>query len=291
MMRIPESEKRVTWIVSAATGMTLGLTALINALYLKAPLVLTVDELMFLALMVAIFPPAVVNLLDGRWRNAVDNAIPKFLRELSEAGRTGVTLTRAIELASKRKYGPLSGELKRIVAHLSWGLSLEEALKRFAERVNTRLARRTAILISEISRAGGEVQEILETVSRHINELQTVERERRSQIRPYITIVYIAFFIFLFVDIMLIKTFFSELEHMKGVMAEAGGMFLASALDVGKVEQVMFHITILEGFYGGLIAGKVGEGSIGAGLKHSLAMMAIGFLAFYLIVWKGIAPP
>jgi pilus assembly protein TadC len=54
-----------------------------------------------------------------RWRMSVDKNIPEFLRELSEAGRTGVTLTRALDLASKRRYGPLSSELKRVVSKLS----------------------------------------------------------------------------------------------------------------------------------------------------------------------------
>ena len=287
--RVTDTEKKLVWIVSAILGLMIGLTAVFNWLFIGIPLALKTDEILILALMVALLLPAIINVMDNRWRDTLDNAIPNFLRELSEAGRTGVTLTRALELASKRKYGPLSEELDKVVTQISWGLNLDEALERFADRVNTRLARRTASIITEIRRAGGDLKDILEMVSLHIGELQTIERERQSQLRMYVVIVYVAFFIFLFVDILLIKTFFTELGEMKTTMAESGGGgLLSTAMDIERIIQVMYHVTLLEGLFGGLIAGKMGEGKVGAGLKHSLILMVIGFLSFYFIVWGSI---
>jgi flagellar protein FlaJ len=173
---------------------------------------------------------------------------------------------------------------------MSWGVSLADALTKFADRVETRLARRTSFILAEIHRGGGDIREILETVSHHIGELQTIDRERQTQIKPYIAIVYVAFLIFLVIDILLIKTFFSEMESMKTLMMESGGSLLSAGIEVSKITQIMFHITMFEGFFGGLVAGKMGENYINAGLKHSLILMIIGFLTFYLIVWTSIIP-
>ncbi|MEM2965198.1 MAG: type II secretion system F family protein [Candidatus Bathyarchaeia archaeon] len=153
MMRVSRRDMKVVWAVSVMTGLSVAVTAVLNALILKMPLILETDQMIFMALILSIFPPAAVNYLDARWKMSVDKNIPEFLRELSEAGRTGITLTRAVDLASKRRYGPLSSELERVVAKLSWGGSLEEALKDFAERVDTRLAKRASILLSEIHRS------------------------------------------------------------------------------------------------------------------------------------------
>jgi len=231
---------------------------------------------------------AKVNYIDGRWRAEVDRRIPEFLIDLSEAGRTGVTLTRAMEMSSKKKYGPLSKEIERIVTLISWGRNLDEALKEFSERVDTRLARRTAILIMETNRSGGNVQVILETVSSHINELQTIEEERKAMIRPYIGIVYIAFFIFVFIDIMLVRTFFAQIEELQSLMAESGGLFFGQTVKLSQIQRIMFHLAVVEGLFGGLIAGKMGEGSMGDGLKHSLIMMVAGFIVFFFLVWHPI---
>jgi flagellar protein FlaJ len=43
-------------------------------------------------------------------------------------------------------------------------------------------------------------------------------------------------------------------------------------------------MAIMQGLFGGLIAGKMGEGALGAGLKHSLILIIIGFLMFYFIM-------
>jgi flagellar protein FlaJ len=219
-----------------------------------------------------------------RWRMSVDKNIPEFLRELSEAGRTGVTLTRALDLASKRRYGPLSSELKRVVSKLSWGANFEETLKSFADRVETRLARRTAILLTEVNRSGGDIREVLEVISKHMRELQTIEEERRSELRTYVGIVYVAFFIFLFIDYVLLKTFFARIEDMKTAVTEGGGMFSMQELDVKTVTSIMFHMSVIQGIFGGLVAGKMGEGALGAGMKHCLLMIVIAFLAFTFIM-------
>lgn len=284
-MRVPRKEKHFVWISSLLLGVLLEGTALLNYFVLNLPLILRPDDLIFLGMMIALFPPAAVNVLDARWRAAIDKKLPEFLIGLSEASSTGITLTRAIELAAKKKIEPLSSELQRVVTLISWGRSLEDALKEFADRIETRLARRTSILVSEISRSGGDIQEVLETVSKYINELHTLETERKSLIRPYIAIVYIAFFIFVFIDILLIRTFFGELKSIQLLMAQGGGLFLGGTMDLPVIEQVLSQLCILEGLFGGLVAGKMGEGSVGAGLKHSMILMASGFAAFFLLVW------
>ena len=286
MMRVSKRDKKLVIIIAIALGLTQVITLLTNEFFLKADLIFKTDQLIFLALILAIFPPAIINYLDMRWRSSVDKNIPEFLRELSEAGRTGVTLTRALDLASKRRYGPLSSELERVVNKLSWGGNFEESLKNFAERIETKLSKRTSILLTEINRSGGDIKDVLDTVSKHIRELQTIEDERKSQLRTYVAIVYIAFFIFIFIDYILLQTFFAKIESLKESLMEAGegGLFIMQELSYDSIKTIMFHMVIMQGLFGGLIAGKMGEGALGAGLKHSLILIIIGFLMFYFIM-------
>ncbi len=284
MMRVSKRDKKIVILIAAVLGLIQITTLLINEFMLKADLVFKTDQLIFLTLIIVLFPPAMINYVDMRWRLSVDKNIPEFLRELSEAGRTGVTLTRALDLASKRRYGPLSSELEKIVTKLSWGGNFEDSLKKFAERIETKLAKRTSILLTEINRSGGDIKDVLDTVSRHIRELQTIEDERRSQLRTYVAIVYIAFFIFIFIDYILLKTFFAKIESLKESLSDAGGLFLMKELSYEHIKTMMFHMAIMQGLFGGLIAGKMGEGALGAGLKHSLILIVIGFLIFLFII-------
>jgi flagellar protein FlaJ len=278
MKRINKREKKIIWAISLGIGVSLAVTAIVTNMFPNPSLIFTADQLFFMALVLSIFPPAMADYLDARWKISADKNIPEFLRELSEAGRTGLTLTRAVEQASKRRYGPLSSELERVVIKLSWGGNLEAALKDFSERVGTRLAKRVSVLLSEIHRAGGEIKDVLEIVSKYAGELQTIEEERRSQLKMYVLVIYIAFLIFLFVDVLLLKTFFARLESLKVMIKQVGGLFLVE--DLSSVRRLMLHICIIEGLFGGLVAGKMGEGAFGAGLKHSMILMIIGFMTF-----------
>ena len=284
MMRVSKRDKKLVIIISVALGLTQVITVIMNEFMFKADLIFKTDQLIFLSLIIALFPPAIINFVDMRWRLSIDKNIPEFLRELSEAGRTGVTLTRALDLASKRRYGPLSSELERIVTKLSWGGNFEDSLKKFAERIETKLAKRTSILLTEINRSGGDIKDVLDTISRHIRELQSIEDERRSQLQTYVGMVYIAFFIFIFIDYILLKTFFARIEALKESLSDVGGLFLMKELSYESIKTIMFHMSIMQGLFGGLIAGKMGEGALGAGLKHSLILIIIAFLMFYFIM-------
>jgi flagellar protein FlaJ len=284
MFRVSKRDKTIVLIVSTILFTVQIFTLIMNEIYFRAPLIFTPDQLLFLTMIVTIFPPAAVNYFDLRWRRSVDRNIPEFLRELSEAGRTGITLTRALELASKRRYGPLSSELERIVNKISWGESLEDSLKDFAERVGTRLAKRTSILLSEINRAGGDIRDVLDMVSKHIRELQVIEEERMSQLRIYVVIVYVAFFIFLFIDYVILETFLSKIELLRAGLKETGGVFAMAGIDLKSIKTVMFHMSVIQGLFGGLVAGKMGEGSLGAGLKHSAILMSISLIIFYYLM-------
>lgn len=287
MFRIDRKEKKLVWIVSSILGFAIAASAILVSFVLGADLGFPWDDFVILGLIVTIFPPAAVNFIDASWKNGIDKNIPKFLREVAEAGRSGLTLTRAIELSAQRKYGPLTKELQKLVAQMSWGVTLEKALEYFSQRADTLLGRRTAHLVGEVARAGGDVQEVLESVNKHITDLHQLERERKSSIRPYIAIVYVAVIIFLVTDILLIKTFFEEIAKLQELQKEVvSGALLQITLDVPTSTRVLFHTSIIQAFFGGLIAGKMGEGELGAGLKHALILMTISFLAFFLLVWR-----
>lgn len=131
----------------------------------------------------------------------------------------------------------------------------------------------------------------MEQVNKHIGELQSIDRERYASMRPYAAVVYIAFGVFLFTDVLLIRSFFTQIVQLQAkVMATSGGgggVFAgAGSVDVGFLKMVLFHAVIIQAFFGGLIAGKMSEGKLGAGLKHTLILLIIAFVTFYLFVWR-----
>jgi archaeal flagellar protein FlaJ len=290
MPKIEPNEKRLVAIVSGALGALIVIATFATLILFRGiTLPLQWDQLLVLGMIISLFPPAAVEYLDLKWQRGIDKNIPRLLREIAESGRTGLTLTRAIEVSSERDYGPLTPELKRLLAQLSWGASLEDAMHAFATRARTKLAQRTSTLIIEVARSGGDTQEIMEQVNRNIGELQGIDRERYAQMRPYAVVVYIAFGVFLFTDIMLIQTFFTQIINLQNSVLQTGGgggVFGGiGSVNIQLLKTILFHATIIEAIFGGLIAGKMSEGKLGAGLKHTVALLFITFMAFFLFVW------
>jgi len=114
----------------------------------------------FISIAVALFctGPAVASILESRRQKAIDDALPRLLRDIAEAQETGLTLIRALEESAKKAYGPITGELRKLVVQLSWGASFETAFEAFAKRIGTELADRTTILISEATKFGGDLK-------------------------------------------------------------------------------------------------------------------------------------
>jgi flagellar protein FlaJ len=234
------------------------------------------DELLFFAIIAAIFPPAALAYVDYRRRKAIDEQLPELFRTIVQAQQTGMNLPQAFQEAAKRDYGPLTSELRKMTQQISWGMSFEEALSALGKRVNTTLVQRTVPIIIEASRSGGHVDKVFDPMGKFIQTTLLLEKERRTQTRPYIAIIYITFFIFLFTIVMLFKSFFVSV----GQLPTLGTPFVAPE----EIRRMFFDMTMIQAFFGGLVAGKMGEGTVIAGLKHSLILMLCGYLALKLFM-------
>jgi flagellar protein FlaJ len=142
------------------------------------------------------------------------------------------------------------------------------------------LARRSAVLIVEASKAGGDIHQVMSLTSQYIHDTQSLEREKEALMKPYIVITYVAFLIFLATAIMLQNAFFAPLSKM----AVGAGPFGTMQVAISYEESAKFflHLGMVQAFFCGLVAGKMGEGSVIAGLKHSLLLMVMGYATMSL---------
>ena len=266
MPKIEKWEKKIAWIVSGLLGITIIVTAFITLWGI--PLF---DEYLLLAVVITVFPPAVLDYVDYRWKRSIDKYLPDLLRSIVQAQKIGMTLPQAIEDASKRRYGSLTKELKKMVAQMSWGVPFEEALESLGKRVDTTLIRRIVPIIIEASRSGGRVEKVFDPMEKFVQTTITFDKERKTQTRPYVAITYVAFFVFLFTIVMLFNSFFVR-------MSEVSTTEFAAIMTPKEARRVFFHMSAIQAFFGGLMAGNMGEGTVGAGLKHSVILLTCVYL-------------
>jgi flagellar protein FlaJ len=265
MPKIDDRLKKTTWIISIVLAV-----AIVSYGLIKFWSTNTFDDFVFFAIIVSVFPSAMLSYVDYKWRKAIDEHLPDLFRSIVQAQETGMTLPQAVEEASKRDYGPLTEELKRMAAQISWGMSFEESLLSLGKRVNTVLMQRTVPMIIEASQAGGQIEKVFDPMGKFIQTTLLFDKERRTQTRPYIAIIYVAFFVFLFTLVVLFRSFFLNVQGLS--------ILGAGTMPQNTTERMFFHMTYIQAFFGGLVAGKMGDGAIRVGLRHSLVLMLCGYI-------------
>jgi flagellar protein FlaJ len=271
MPKIENNTKKIAIVASVLLAIIIVVFGVITVSFS-----ILLDDYVFAAILAIIMPTAILSYVDYRWRKSINEHLPDLFRSIVQAQEVGMTLPQALEEAAKRDYGPLTSELQKITVQMSWGASFEEALLAFKKRVDTILCHRTIPMIIEASRSGGRVEQVFDPLSKFIETTIILEKERGNQTRPYIAIIYVALFVFLFTIVILFKTFFTNIEGI--------ALFSTSTSSPLLLQRIFLHLTIVQGFFSGLVAGKMGEGSTNAGLKHSAIMMIIGYLALRLLL-------
>ena len=169
----------------------------------------------------------------------IEERLPDFLRDVAEAGRFGMTLPDAIIVASRGRYGLLTEEIKKMASQLEWGVPVATALRLFEERVPTPLVRRVVSIITRANEAGGNVADVLTMVAHDTREVQLSQQARQISMLTYVTVIYIAFFVFLVTIYIMAAVFLPQ-------MVTAGKGIASSALSGGGAVTISFsYVPIL----------------------------------------------
>lgn len=236
-----------------------------------------------------VVPVTLFQLREVQRRDSVDKHMPVFLLALLSSVQSGANLIKAIEQTANRNLGALTPPLKNLKANMSWGMPMDESFQQFAESTNTRISRRVTVLLEMALKIGGDIAENLEMIQKHVSEMQNIEKNRKSQLAPYTYTIYISYAVFLAVAILLVTSFFTEIEKVQASLIEGGnagseGLFGSLAdMDIGLMESALFNMAIIEAVFGGLAAGKIGAGSYVAGIKHVVAMIVLAIIAFNVV--------
>jgi len=213
----------------------------------------------------------------------IDSIFPDFIRDLAASRRAGMTFTKAILFTSKGSYGLLTDEIKKIAQQISWGDSVEEALEKFAKRINTKSVRRTVSLIVEASKSGGNVADVLDVAANDAREIKVLEGERRVNMATYVIVIYVGMFVFLAIIAILAGVFIPVItgEGAEGLSATMGGTGVLSQV---AVLQAFYFATIVQSVGTGLVAGVFEDGHIESSVKHVFIMVIVSWMVFKFLI-------
>ncbi|MFZ3060574.1 MAG: type II secretion system F family protein [Candidatus Methanoperedens sp.] len=282
----PLKEKPVySLIITGPVALIFMLISVFNAM--KAPdFVDYIDDRIVFTVYILVIPLMIFHEYKKRREDRIQSLIPDFLKKLASTNETGMTLRDSIKLMTRSDIG-LSKEIKKIWNDIEWGLAINEALVRFANRVRTHLVSRSVTLLTKANESSGDIGEVLNVAARDVAAEQELRNERRTNMFIYVVIIYISFLVFIGIIYIISTTFLAEMVKAGEKVSASGGMGVPLSLSREKLDvynRIFFHGALIQGFCSGLIAGVMGEGNALSGLKHSVIMITIGYLLFTMFV-------
>lgn len=234
-----------------------------------------------LSIVIGLLPFVVSLILENSKEKENNEMFLEFSRNLAESVKAGTPVSRSILNLKDKYYGSLTPHIKKLGNQISLGIPVKNALQTFAKDVDSKVINRAITLISEAEKAGGEIEGILESVASSVSEVEKLKKERQSAISSLVVQGYIIFFVFIIIMlIMQFKILPMTSEISGGTDFSIGGGFITRGYSAEEVSSPLLYLLLVQGFFTGFVVGKLAEGSLKAGIKHSFSMVALSLLIY-----------
>ena len=229
------------------------------------------------------FPFIFSLVIESQKENENNEMFLEFSRDLVEGVKAGTPISRSILNLKGKYYGSLTGNIQKLANQISIGINVRKALEIFASDVDSVMVKRAITLISDAEKAGGNIEDVLDSVAKSVNETEKLKKERRAAIYSLVVQGYIIFFVF--IVIMVVMEI--QIIPMTAGISVSGTSFNAvssgtqtsgSGFDPSQFTFAFLGLLITQGFFAGLVIGKLSEGEVKSGLKHSFIMVAMAIL-------------
>lgn len=238
-----------------------------------------------LPFLIATVPLTLFYEADRRREQRISSRFPDTLNILSSANQMGIRLVDALDLVSRWSEGTLADELRKVRNDITWNHDVEGALLSFADRLRVPQVTRTMKLIAKGSRSSSDLSEIISIAAEDTRNRYQIEQNRRQEMAAYTAIVGIGFLVYLAVIVLLDTSYLQPIGQMATDAQSSGGgdLLTVTSVPVDQYRTIFFHSAIIQGAGSGLLAGKLAENDILAGLKYSIVLVAIALAVFVFI--------
>lgn len=274
-----------------------------------------IGNIIIISIFLIASPQVIFTYINFKELREIEFAYPNFLRDLSDATKAGLPLHKAVIALKNNDYGPLTEEVNVMANQLSWNIDLIKVLEQSKDRLNrSPTLKKTIRILIETYKSGGEVSEILDTLSNTLITIQETNKERKSSLKQYVIAMYVISLVFIGIIIAINKLMIPIFETststpdsplgiggsnpcnfcIYGLTLECfpckiySGVCSVFGVDTVSIScyylSLFFCMSVVQSITGGLVAGQIGEGSVKAGFKHSLILVSITVATFMILV-------
>jgi archaeal flagellar protein FlaJ len=237
-----------------------------------------------IGILIGVLPIVLRIILENKIKNEKEEMFLEFARNLVESVKTGTPISKSIINMRTKEFRSLTPHVRKLANQISLGIPLNKGLQIFAQDVNNKSITRSLTLIGQAEKAGGDIGEILEAVAGAVNMSDKLKKERKAIISALVSQGYIIFLVFIIIVLVLQFQIIPMVSGMGDVgksLGFGGGGFGSSgkiAVEQKQISDAFLYLILVQGFFTGLVIGKLAEKNIKAGVKHSFGLMFLSFI-------------
>jgi flagellar protein FlaJ len=170
---------------------------------------------------------------------------------------------------------------------------LNDALTRFANRVENARVTRVTKLLMESNTTSGRVTDVLTVAAKAAQDQKELDNQRFAGMRQKIGIIAMGYLVFLGVALIVVTYLFPAFTNAGGQSSfpnSAPGV-LGFEFKTDIYMMVYYHGCLIQAIVSGIIAGEFGYNSALSGLKFTIIAIIIAALAFILFTPVGLLAP
>ncbi len=186
--------------------------------------------------------------------------ITRFLRDLVEVRKTGLSPERSIIELSRRNYGRFTKYLKKMAMQLSMGIPLSKIINELFRKIIVWRAKVLLYMMTDSIEVGGGTIEVMENLAWFAESVEAIDEERKKNLRVLLVVPYMGA-ILAAATVIMLTVFLGSLPLSTGPYKYAASVTLPSI--------------VINTYMMGLVAGKVSAGSVASGFKHALFLTLV----------------
>lgn len=266
--------KKTHWV-----GIGIGLVVLISSMFLIGTRFFFF--MIGLGVLIGVSPIVLTFIKESKATSEKEEMFLEFSRDLVESVKSGTPISKSIITLKSKTYGVLTNNIQKLGNQIALGIPLNRALQVFSREVKNKTISRSLVLIGQAERAGGDIGEILEAVAGAVSLSDKLKKERKAAIHTLVVQGYIIFFVFIIIVLVMQLKIVPMVSGIADIGALGGvgiGIGAGGGISSEEISTAFLYLLLIQGFFSGLTIGKLAEGNMKAGIKHSFALMLMSFL-------------
>ncbi len=221
---------------------------------------------------------------------SIEDVLPDFLQLAASNIKAGMTIDHALWFAIRPRFGVLAKEIETVAKETMTGVDLKDSLRRFANKYESPLLKRTINMLIEGLEAGGEIGDLLNKIASNLKDQKLLMKEVAAGVTTYVIFITFAAIVAAPVLFALSGSLISVIQSIGGTLESSGGAgsfaltFSSDAIKITDFKIFAVVSLFVSATFSAMMISTIKKGNIKAGIKYIPIFIITSLTIYYFAV-------